>query len=252
MVAACLWLGATPFTAAQMVTYDFDTGVPMLMLYRSLPSDQTAGGITARFSAISGGFSIQTDGSTGFILTQFSGKYLYPNTSRGSALRIEFSRELNSIVFTFATTEYPDDDRPTPITLTAFSATPSGTNVVGSATNRATYGNDTFPMGTLAFDSGSKTFNGVEVRIQPGDDATFLVDNVTVTTIPQLNIRLGNSNGVVVHWQWPSTGFVLQQTPALDSANWVNAANPVEVVDGQNQVTVWPTTGNGFYRLFHP
>ena len=237
---------------ANTVTFDFDTGTPALAPLQNLPLDQTAGEITAGFIAISGGFSVQTDLSTGFKLSQFSGNYLYPNTLRGSALRIEFSHEFTSIVLTFATTENPDVEIPTPIVLTAFSVTPSGASAVGSVTNRAEFGSDTFPMGTVAFNFGSRTFNRVEVRTQPGGDATFLVDNVTVTPIPELNIGVADSNTVVVSWPAPSTGFVLQQNSTLGATGWVSMTNTVEVVNGQNQVTVSPATGNGFYRLLHP
>lgn len=252
ILAAGLWFGGPLLATAQLVTFDFDTGSPTLGQYQNLPIDQTAGGITARFSGISGGFSVQTDLTTGYNLSQFSGKYLYPNQVRGNALQIQFNRELTDIVFTFATTENPDVEVPTPIIVTASSVTPSGTNAVGSATARGTYGADTFPMGTLAFNAGSKSFNRLEVRIQPGGDATFLLDNLTVSPVPELNIWVADPDGVVLAWAAPSTGFVLQQNSALDSTSWVNVAEPVEVVNGQNQVTIARATGIGFYRLFHP
>ena len=251
LLLTALGIWPTYSAAAQTVTFDFDTGTPTVNTYQNLPIDQTTGGITARFSALSGGFSVQTDGTTGFSLSQFSGKYLYPNTLRGSVLRIQFNHELTDIFFTFATTDY-QPAAPTPIVLAAFSATATGTNAVGSATAFAAYGSDKFPMGTLAFDFGSRLFNRVEVRIQPGGDASFLLDNVTVTILPELNIRVADTSGLLVCWRSPSTGFVLQQNSDLDSANWVDVTHPVEVVDGQNQVTVLPATENGFYRLFHP
>jgi len=252
LLAAAIGLWPACRAKAQTVTFDFDSGAPTLAPYQNLPADQTSSGITARFSAISGGFSIQTDLTTGFSLSRFSGKYVYPNINRGSALRIEFSRELTGIALTFATTENPDVETPTPIVLTAFSVTPSGASAVGSVTNRGAYGPDTFPMGTVAFNFGSGTFNRVEVRIRAGGDATFLVDNVAVTPIPELNIGVADSNTVVVSWPAPSTGFVLQQNSTLGATGWVSMTNTVEVVNGQNQVTVSPATGNGFYRLLHP
>jgi hypothetical protein len=106
-------------------------------------------------------------------------------------------------------------------------------------------------MGTLAFNSGSNSFNRVEVRIQTGGDAAFLVDNVTATPLPQLDIWLANTNTVVVSWPSPSTGFLLQQQSALGAASWVGVTNTVEVVDGQNQVTVSPAMASVFYRLIH-
>lgn len=252
LLTAAIGLWPPCCAKAQTVTFDFDSGAPTLAPYQNLPADQTSSGITARFSAISGGFSVQTDLTTGFSLSRFYGKYLYPNTTRGSALRIEFSRELIGIVFSFATTDYPEAELPTPIVLTALSATPSGTNVVGSVTNRAAFGSDTYPMGGLAFNLGSRTFNRVEVRIRAGGDATFLLDNVTVATIPELNIWVADSHTVVVSWPSPSTGFLLQRNSTLGATSWVSMTNTVEVVNGQNQVTVSPAAGIGFYRLLHP
>jgi hypothetical protein len=54
---------------------------------------------------------------------------------------------------------------------------------------------------------------------------------------------------IVISWPAPSTGFVLQQAPAVSASNWVNVpASPV-VVGGQNEVTVVPVAGGQFYRL---
>jgi hypothetical protein len=245
------------YIKAQAVTFDFDSGTPTLVQYQNLPADQVAGGVTARFSAISGNFSVQTDLTTGFSLPRFSGNYLYPNTVRGSALQIQFSRELTDITFSFATTDYPDEELPTPIVMTALSATSSGASVVGSVTNRAAFGSDTYPMGALAFTSAPLSFNRVEVRIRTGGDATFLVDNVTVTpvpemTAPELTIWASEAHTVVVSWPSPSTGFELQANATLDTMGWVSVTNTVEIANGQNQVTISPATGNEFYRLFHP
>jgi hypothetical protein len=59
---------------AQSVTFDLDTGTPTLAAGQNVPFDQTSGGITAHFSSPSGAaFSIQTDLTTGWHLSQFSG-----------------------------------------------------------------------------------------------------------------------------------------------------------------------------------
>jgi len=254
LVAAGFWLCASPFAAAQTLTFDFDTGTPTLSPYQTLPVGQTAGGITAQFRAVAGGFSIQTDTTAQLTLPLFSGKYVYPNFSKGNVLRMQFSSQLTDISFTFATTDHPlSAPTPTPIIMTAFAVTPTGgTSTVGSVTNRAAYAGYSFPMGTLTFNSGSRLFNRVDVQIQGGGDTTFLVDNVAVTTVPELDIAAAESNTVVVSWPSPSTGFALEQISALGATNWVSVSNAVEVVNGQNQVTVSSAIGNRFYRLMHP
>jgi hypothetical protein len=257
LLLAVVGFAATCSIAVGAATFDFDTATPVLNPYQNLPVDQTAGGVTAHFTAVAGSFSIQTDGTTGFSLPGFSGKYLYPNNLRGNVLRVQFSRELTNIAFDFATTDYPPTEIPTPIVLTLFEVTPTGTNMVGSVTNRAAYGNGSFPMGTCGFTSGSNSFNRAEVQTYPGGDATFLVDNISVTQPvvtpgPNLSIRVAGSESVLVTWPSPSTGFVLQQSAALGATNWANVTNLVQVANGTNQVIISPATGDGFYRLFHP
>ncbi len=163
---------------SQAVTFDFDTGAPPLRTGQSLPLDQASGGVTAHFT---GTFSAQSDASTHFNLSRFSGNYLYPNTTEG-ILQIAFDKQLDSITFTFATTDFQQNETPTTIQLTAYEDS-TGTPAVGSATAHGAYAGDTMPMGTLSFGSGSRTFNLVEIKIPPAPLAAlgFLVDNIAVT-----------------------------------------------------------------------
>lgn len=171
---------------AQTVAFDFDGGTPPLSKGQSTPFDQTSGGITARFSSPSGAaFSVQSDASTGFALSLFSGNYLYDNDSNRNVLDMKFSRQLTSISLNFATADFHQIEVPTAIQLTAY-VDSTATVPVGSATAHGTYGADTMPMGTLTFTAGGKPFNVVEIAIpfQPLGAAIFLVDNVRVTTVP--------------------------------------------------------------------
>lgn len=182
IAALAPWL-ACPANA-QTVTFDFDTGMPALATGQNIPFDQTSGGVTAHFSSPSGSvFSVQTDVSTGWTMSQFSGKYLYDNNLNRNALDIQFSQPLTKITLTFATADFQQVETPTTIQLTAYldsTATPA----VGSATAHGTYGHDTMPMGTLTFDSGGRPFNLVEIVIpfQPLGASDFFVDNIAVTT----------------------------------------------------------------------
>lgn len=170
---------------AMAETFDFDTGTPALSTGQNAPFDQTSGAITASFGAPAGAgrYSIQTDASTGFTLTQFSGHYLYPNNPNRDLLDIKFTKALSSITFTFATADFPPIETPTPIVLTAYldsTANPP----VGSTTAQGTYATDTLPMGTLSFTS-ALPFNLVEIGIQPGGGTGFLMDNISVTAVPE-------------------------------------------------------------------
>jgi hypothetical protein len=178
-----LWVVALVprFVAAQAVTFDLDTGTPVLAIGQNLPLGQTTGGVTAQ---LSGPFSIQNDSSTGFHLSAFSGKYLYPNTTV-DRLVIAFGRRLTGITLAFATSDFGQVEVPTTVQLTAYLGS-TGTVPVGTATAHGTYGTDTMPEGTLTFDSAGRPFDLVEIVIPPAPLAasTFLVDTVTVTPAP--------------------------------------------------------------------
>ncbi len=188
LAAGGLALAPPTYGQTQTVTFDFDTGAPALSSGQSTPLDQTAGGLTAHFSSPTvgaGGFSVQSDATTQFHLSQFSGHYLYPNTINNPALDIQFSQALTSVTFVFATADFQQVEVPTTIQLTAYENS-TGTPPVGSATAHGTYASDTMPMGTLTFTSATP-FNVVEIAIPPAPLAAsdFLVDNITVTTASQ-------------------------------------------------------------------
>lgn len=169
---------------ANSTTFDFDTGAPPLSAGQSTPLSQTSGGVIAYFTSPTigaNGFSIQTDSSTQFHMSQFFGNYLNPNSVYSPALDIEFNRELTSISFTFATADFNQVEVPTTIKLTAYQGS-TGTTPIGSATAHGTYAGDTMPMGTLTF-SSTTPFNVVEITIPPAPAAAsdFLADNFTVT-----------------------------------------------------------------------
>jgi hypothetical protein len=182
VAAVGFWAAGSAYAAT--VTFDLDTGTPTLFTGQSIPFDQTVDGLVAHFSSPQGAaFSIQTDSSTQFKLSQFSGHYLYDNNLDRNVLDIAFSQQLASIAFTFATADFQQVEVPTTIQLTAFRDV-TGTQPVGSATAHATYGGDTMPMGTLSFNSGAQPFNVVELVLpfQPQGATDFLVDSITVTT----------------------------------------------------------------------
>ena len=251
------FLGLSLPANAQMVTFDLDTGTPALTVGQNVPFDQASGGITAQFSSPQGAsFSIQTDTSTGFQMSQFSGHHLYPNNTQTNTLDIKFSLDVINITFTFATTDFPPIEIPSLLQLTAYQNS-TNTPAVGSMTTNASYGSDTMPMGVLTFQSATP-FNLVTIRMAPNQpSAGFLLDNITVTQIiaparPQLTIFLTSTNPAVISWPTNAIGFVVRQNSALGAANWANTTDTVNVVGSQNQVLVSPGAGKCFYRLFHP
>jgi uncharacterized protein (TIGR03437 family) len=184
LLVATLDLWPAVSARCQIVTFDLDTGTPALVTGQATPFDQTAAGVTAHFSSPSGAaFSLQSDSSTGWKMSQFSGKYVYDNNLNRNVLDIKFSQPLTRITLAFATADFQQVEVPTTIQLIAYLDS-TGTAAVGTATAHGTYASDTMPMGKLSFDSGGRPFNLVEIGILPGQAlgaADFFVDNIIVT-----------------------------------------------------------------------
>jgi hypothetical protein len=68
---------------------------------------------------------------------------------------------------------------------------------------------------------------------------------------PTLGIQPA-TNGVTLLWPVTTTTYRLQQNSDFTTANWVSNTIPINVVNGTNQVTVSPATGNLFFRLINP
>jgi hypothetical protein len=182
---------SAPSSTEPAVTFDFDTGYPLLPEGQNLSFNQTSSEITAYFSSPSdtpsaSAFSIQNYETTFIKLSQFSGKYLYDNKPSRDTLEIRFSRQLKSISLTFATVEYQTDQTgPTYIILTAY-ANSADTTPVGSASARGTFLTGLYPQGVLSFDSNDKPFNLVRIEMSsegPGEATNFFVDNIKIRTI---------------------------------------------------------------------
>ena len=199
VLAIALALTPIALAAASSVTFDFDTGTPALILRQNTPMNQTSGGMTAYFRSISdpNKFSVQSILTNPNIqLSQFSGYYMYDNSPlAGDSIDIKFSVSLSDVNFTFATFEFhgPPGQEPSNMTLTAYldsnaSLLPwlNSTYLppVGSAIARGVWPtNDTYPQGTLLFNS-SQPFNLVRIQFPyqgPNVSVGFAFDNVIAT-----------------------------------------------------------------------
>ena len=166
------------------VIFDFDTGTPVLTTNQHVPFWQTSDDITAHFNSPPRAFSVQNADSMSLISSQFSGNYLYTD-HKGSVLDISFHCPLTGISLTFATIELQDAEPPTAIILTARRNSSAGP-CIGWASAYGLRAGDTFPTGTLLFNSDGQWFNRVQIAIAPNQPlgaAAFIVDNITVTTV---------------------------------------------------------------------
>jgi Concanavalin A-like lectin/glucanases superfamily/Immunoglobulin I-set domain/Immunoglobulin domain len=72
---------------------------------------------------------------------------------------------------------------------------------------------------------------------------SFVSINIPVETIGI------TSTNAVISWSAAISGYTLQENSDLSTTNWMDVTNMVNVVNGQNQVTVPLTPTNEFYRL---
>ncbi len=199
ILANSLLLTSVAVAAGSPVVFDFDTGTPSLILRQNTPLGQTSGGLTANFTSVSdpNKFSVQSVQTNPNIqLAQLPGKYMYDNVPlAGDSIDVKFSVPLTSINFTFATFEFhgPTGQEPSNMTLTAYldsnaSLTTwlNSTNLppVGSAITHGVWPiNDTYPQGTLLFNS-TQQFNLVRIQCPyqgPTGAVGFALDNVIAT-----------------------------------------------------------------------
>lgn len=170
-------LGLLLCDADGTIVFDFDSGPA----YTSLPLYQSAGGITAYFTATGSGYSIQHLPVTGIWPVGFSGNCLSPSSVFASDLLISFDTPLASISLLYSPEEYGTDTSCT-MRITAY----NGATSVGTATYSIPGDAFTWPTGTLAI-SPAQPFNNVVVHYQAppatGGDygPIFMVDNVNVT-----------------------------------------------------------------------
>jgi len=170
-------------------TFDLDTATPTLSTGQGIPLDQTVDGLTARFDSPQGSaFSIQTDSSTQWNMSQFSGHYLYPNNLNRNHLTVDFSAPLSAITLSFATGDNHQTEVPTNMLLTAYYIQGGGTTV-GTSSTHATYGSDTFPMGLISFAApAGQVFDKIDLYLpyQPLGATSFFTDNFIVTKATEI------------------------------------------------------------------
>jgi hypothetical protein len=191
LIIASFSFCAAQFVSAGTATFDFDHCTPVLTTGMSTPLDQTCSGISGHFSSThdgyqGGGYSVQSDATTGYHMSQFSANYLWPNGLDPGRLDISLNQSVTSITFTFATADF-GIETPTTIQMDAY----LDSNLVGSMQSHGTYGSDTMPMGTLSYDSGGRPFNRIEIWIpQAGGASTdVLVDNMILTQAPTTGLQ---------------------------------------------------------------
>jgi hypothetical protein len=176
-IALFLFSAAAPLSpaSAQAVLFDFDSAP----LYSSLPISQTAGGITASFSATGQGFSIQEANVLGFVPQGFAGHIINPNSVYLADLLISFDQSITDFSIMYSCQELGCDDAAT-MRVTAY----MNGSLAGTSTRTATFPG-TWPVDTLScsFPSG---FDSVVVHYDSHPPTCqdygviFMADNMRV------------------------------------------------------------------------
>jgi len=106
-----------------------------------------------------------------------------------------------------------------------------------------------FVSGTIGQPDAGGPMTGGSYSVTGGFWALYAVQTPGA---PLLNIRLTTTNTAQVYWSSPATGYSLQVSTNLASANW---ATPTETVTDNGSIKfiiVNPPSGNRYYRLRNP
>jgi hypothetical protein len=256
----CLTLPVTK-SSAQAVLFDFNNAPQ----YSSLPINQTAGGITAHFSATGQGFSIQNANTMGFTPSGFDGLCIYPNSINLADLLISFDHTLSAFSIMYACQELGCDDAAM-VRVTAY----MNGNLVGTSTktasNPGTWPSDTlrcsFPQGfnsvVIHYDHRPPTCQDYGV-IFMADKMLVTAMNGPITLVLTIFIEgFYSGNGTMVAVADPVNYPYLCDTIMVELRNVISPYSSAYSVSGTidiygNGSFVFPGSiqGNSYYLVIH-
>ena len=162
-------------------TFDFDTGTPAVGPGQGMPATQTKNGVTATFSTLAGGWSVQNSFYYGWVPRVFSGNFLYPSTW-GSTMAVEFSQPVTNFTMSFFTGEVSSDyDTAAQVRVAAYTNSAMA-NPVATGLTRGAWVSGAYPEGVLSFGSATP-FTKVKIEVptqNPAPSGLFFVDNIVV------------------------------------------------------------------------
>jgi len=140
-------------------------------------------------------------------------------------------------------------------TITASSAPVAGGSVTGAGVvgNGASVTLNAAPSPGYVFSNwtlgGAPAGSTNPITFTANADYTFVANFIALPVV-----SISAPVGGVFGFSWPesATGWVLQESPDLSPASWVNSALPVTTSGGQNQVSIPAPTGSLFFRLALP
>lgn len=166
--------------AGVSATFDFDTGTPAVGPGQGMPATQTKNGVTATFSTLAGGWSVQNTFYF-WVPNVFSGNFLYPSTW-GSTMAVEFSQPVTNFTMAFFTGEVSSEYNTAALVLVTAYTNSAMTNPVATGSARGAWVSGAYPEGVLSFGSATP-FTKVKIEVpsqSPVPSYLFWVDNVVV------------------------------------------------------------------------
>lgn len=166
--------------AGVSATFDFDTGAPPVGPGQGMPAAQTKNGVTATFSTLAGGWSVQNDFYY-WVPGVFSGNFLYPSTW-GSTMAVEFSQPVTNFTMAFFTGEVSSEYNTAGLVRVTAYTNSAMTNPVATGATRGAWVSGGYPEGVLSFGSATP-FTKVKIEVpsqSPVPSYLFFVDNMVV------------------------------------------------------------------------
>lgn len=161
-------------------TFDFDTGAPTVGPGQAMPASQTKNGVTATFSSLAGGWSVQNTFYY-WVPSVFYGNFLYPSTW-GSAFAVEFSEPVTNFTMAFFTGEVSSEYNTAGLVRVTAYTNSAMTNPVAVGSARGAWLTGGYPEGVLSFGSVT-SFTKVKIEIPsqtPVPSYLLFVDNIIV------------------------------------------------------------------------
>ena len=166
--------------AGASATFDFDTGAPAAGPGQGMPATQTKNGVTATFTTLAGGWSVQNNFYY-WLPTVFSGNFLYPSTW-GSMMAVEFSEPVTNFTMAFFTGEISSEYNTAGLVRVTACTDSAMTNPVATGSARGAWISGAYPQGVLSFGSATP-FTKVKIEVpsqSPAPSYLFFVDNIVV------------------------------------------------------------------------
>jgi len=228
------------------VHFNFDSGVPQLPLHTAAPFTQTVAGLTASFSSPNAEPpTIETEASTGHVLSKFAAHFLAPSAAAGTVVEIHFDAPVSGVAFNFATVEDPGVPVGSNITITATDTSSGAPVVVGTAlAHGSTTPGDSFPSGTLTFNSDT-SFDSlrIELAAYPDGAPKFLMDNLIVSPAGSTggSMLLANPNWNITLSDYGYSDYLLDNTPGFEGREYLSGEWASAIAYTKDGVDVAPT-----------